>query len=146
MPNERDVYFLKTREDAVVPTYAHETDCCADLYSADDVIIKPMERKLVDTGVAVEMPEGFEIQIRPRSGLAWKNGVTVLNSPGTIDEAYRNSIKVMLINLGKAPYTICVGDRIAQAKLSPVYKMVFKEKVVLSDTDRGLTGFGDSGK
>lgn len=146
MSNERDVYFLKRRKGAVVPTYAHEADCCADLYSVDDVTIKPMERKLVDTGIAVEIPEGFEIQIRPRSGLAWKNGITVLNSPGTIDEPYRNSIKVMLINLGSVPYTIYVGDRIAQAKLSPVYKMVFKEKVVLSDTDRGLTGFGDSGK
>ena len=146
MSNEQDVYFLRMREDAKVPTYSHPTDCCADLYSADDVTIKPGERKLVDTGIAVEMPEGFEIQIRPRSGIAWNNGITVLNSPGTIDEPYRNSLKVILINLGDKPYTICVGDRIAQAKLSPVYKMNFIEKSSLSDTDRGLTGFGNTGK
>ena len=123
-----------------------QNDACCDLYSVENVTIKPMEVSLVDTGIAIEMPDGFEAQIRPRSGIAWKKGVTVLNSPGTIDAGYRNSIKVMLINFGKESHIIRVGDRIAQMKFSSVIQGFFIEKQELSSSDRGLGGFGSSGR
>lgn len=145
LANGLRIYFNKMRNNAVVPTYANPGDCCCDLYSADDVTINPGERKLIDTGISIELPEGFEAQIRPRSGLAWKYGITVLNSPGTIDEQYRNSIKVLLINHGAETFTIKEGDRIAQMKFSPTYTGYFLEKGALSDTIRGMSGFGDSG-
>lgn len=139
--------FYETRNDnAQEPTSAHSTDCCDDLYSAEEVTIKRFERKLVDTGIAIKLPEGFEAQIRPRSGNAWKHGLTVLNSPGTIDEEYTGNLKVILINLGEDDYTVKVGDRIAQIKYSPVYKGYYIKVDSLVKTSRGRTGFGDSGR
>lgn len=143
--NGLKVYFKKMHKDAVVPEYAKPGDCCCDLSSVEDVTIERFERKLIDTGIAMEIPEGFEVQIRPRSGNAWKNGLTVLNTPGTIDEGYRNSIKVIIINLGDKPYTIRKGDRIAQAKFSPYYVGYFIEKAELSSSERGLDGCGSTG-
>lgn len=144
--NGLKIFFKRTHEKAVVPGYAHRGDCCCDLCSVEDVTIKPMERKLIETGIAIEIPEGFEVQIRPRSGNAWKHGVTVLNSPGTVDEPYRNSLKILLINLGDKAYTIHAGDKIAQAKFSPVYVGYFIERQELSDTERGLNGWGSTGR
>lgn len=140
------IFYTKLNEDAVVPTYAHHADACCDLYSVEEVTIGRFERALIDTGIAIEIPEGFEVQIRPRSGNAYKKGITVLNSPGTIDSPYRNSLKVLLINLGEEEYTFKVGDRLAQAKFSPVYTGYFMEKQQLSDSDRGLGGFGSTGR
>lgn len=144
--NGLKVNFTKMHEDAIVPTYAKEGDCCCDLYSTEEVTIPRFGRVLVDTGIAVEIPEGFEVQIRPRSGNAWKYGITVLNSPGTVDQGYLNSLKVILINLGEDSYTIKKGDRIAQAKFSPYYTAYFFEVDKLSETERGLNGLGSTGK
>jgi dUTP pyrophosphatase len=144
--NNIRVYFTKLHEDAKVPTYAKEGDCCCDLYSLEDVKIKSKDWTLVDTGIAIELPQGFEAQIRSRSGNAFKHGVFVLNAPGTIDEGYRDSIRVILMNLGPLPYMVEKGDRIAQMKFSPVYKGYFLERTYLSDSDRGTGGFGHTGR
>ena len=146
LANGLKVFFKKLDDKAFIPTYAKDNDACCDLYSVEEVDIEPMEVKLVDTGIAIEMPDGFEAQIRPRSGNAWKHKITVLNSPGTIDAGYRNSIKVMLINFGKEKYTVNVGDRIAQMKFSPVIQGFFIEKQELSSSDRALGGFGSTGR
>lgn len=141
-----EVDFILKDELAKVPTKAHTHDCCYDLYSVESYTLKPMERKLIDTGIVIEMPNWMEGQIRPRSGLAYKHGITVLNGPGTIDAPFRSTWKVLLINLSHEEYEIKVGDRIAQVKFSPVVEVCFNEKKQESDTDRGITGFGDSGK
>ena len=140
------IKFKKTNKHAVAPTYAKEGDCGCDLYAIEDITIIPGQRKLVDTGIAIELPLGFEAQIRPRSGNSWKHGITVLNTPGTIDCGYRNSIKVMLINHGDDYFVIKRGDRIAQMKFSPVYTGVFVETEELSSTERGTGGFGSTGR
>lgn len=144
--NDLKILFKKLNKNAVTPTYAKIGDCCCDLYSIDDVTIIPGGRRLIDTGIAIELPSGFEAQIRPRSGNAWRQGVTVLNTPGTIDEGYRNSIKVILINHGDGYFTIKRGDRIAQMKFSPVYTGCFIEVDELSSTERGTDGVGSTGR
>jgi dUTP pyrophosphatase len=146
LANGLKIFYEITDENAVVPTYAHAGDCCCDLASVEEVTIKRFERKLIETGIAIEIPDGFEVQIRPRSGNAYKHGITVLNSPGTVDSQYRNSLKVLLINLGESDYTVHVGDRIAQAKFSPVYTGHFIRKEKLNDSSRGLNGWGSTGK
>ena len=145
MTNNLKIEFKKLNKDAVVPTYSKYGDCACDLYSVDTITIQPMDRVLVDTGIAIALPDGFEAQIRPRSGNAWKKGLTVLNSPGTIDFGYRNSLKVLLINLGKDEVSINTGDRVAQMKFSPVYKGHFIEVSDLSETERGTDGIGSTG-
>jgi len=111
------------------------------------VEILPMSRVLIETGLCFEIPCGYEVQIRPRSGLAIKSGVTVLNSPGTIDADYRGEVKIILINLGAQPYTVHRGDRIAQAVPAPVaYTAVLCEEIELSHTERHEGGFGSSGR
>jgi len=145
MINELKIKFKKLNKNAIVPTYAKYGDCACDLYSVEDVTINPMERKLIDTGIAIELPDGFEAQIRPRSGNAWKKGLTVLNTPGTIDFGWRDSLKVILINFSKDKTVIKVGDRIAQMKFSPVYKGNFIEVNELSETERGVNGIGSTG-
>jgi dUTP pyrophosphatase len=133
------------------PEYAHEGDSGFDLRAniAKPITITPMERTLVPTGLFFEIPPNFEIQIRPRSGLAWKEGITVLNTPGTIDAGYRGEIKIILINLGQETVTINHGDRIAQAVLSSVTaKQIVNINMVKSisnDTDRKDGGFGSTG-
>jgi dUTP pyrophosphatase len=118
-----------------------------DLVAAVDVplILAPFERALVPTGIAIALPEGYEAQVRPRSGLAAKHGVTVLNSPGTVDADYRGEIKVILINLGSEPFTIGRGDRIAQMVVAPVTRASLKEVYSLPPTARGEGGFGSTG-
>ena len=108
--------------------------------------LDPMHRAVVPTGLRVEIPVGFEMQIRPRSGLALKHGITLPNTPGTIDSDYRGPLGVALINLGAEPYVIRHGDRIAQMVVAPVIQVVFQEVDALSDTARGAGGFGSTGK
>jgi dUTP pyrophosphatase len=115
-------------------------------YLNETIQLKPLQRTLVPTGLFMEIPVGFEVQIRPRSGLAAKNGVTVLNSPGTIDADYRGEIKVILINLSNEDFTIANGDRIAQMIVAPVTQAKWNITTELSETDRGVGGFGSTGK
>lgn len=131
---------------ARLPVKAHPSDAGYDLASCEHVTILPKQWKIVDTGLKFEIPEGHEVQIRPRSGLAAKKGVTVLNTPGTIDQNYRNNIKIILINHGEYPFEIAPGDRIAQAVLAPVVQSEIVEVTTeLSKTDRGTNGFGSTG-
>jgi dUTP pyrophosphatase len=118
-----------------------------DLYACltEPLILKPMERALIPTGIFIEVPEGCEAQVRPRSGLAIKNGITVLNTPGTIDADYRGEVKVILINLSHEPFTIQNGDRIAQMVIAKYEKIEWNQVEQLSDTERGAGGFGSSG-
>ena len=135
-------------EGVKIPEYktcgAAGADVCACI--KEDIILKKGERALVPTGLFFEIPEGYEIQVRPRSGLAFKNGVTVLNSPGTIDSDYRGELKVLLINLGNDDFVIKNGERIAQIVVSPVTIGLFELSSCLSETQRGEGGFGSTGK
>lgn len=130
-----------------LPAYQTEhaagLDLCAFL--AEPICLKPMERVLIPTGLFIEIPEGYEAQIRPRSGLALKHGITVLNSPGTIDADYRGEVKVLLINLGSEPFTIQSGERIAQMVVSAYAQIKWLEVTVLSQTVRGTGGYGSTG-
>ena len=112
----------------------------------ESITLNPLERALVPTGLYVELPEGHEMQIRPRSGLAAKHGITVLNSPGTIDADYRGEIKVILVNLSNTPFVIEPGERIAQLVITPFLAASFEETDELSDTVRGVGGFGSTGR
>ena len=131
---------------AQIPAYQTEEAAGFDLHSVEDVVIAPNERKLIGTGLSMEIPKGYEIQIRPRSGLAYKHGITVLNSPGTIDSDYRGEIKVLLINHSNEDFEIKVGERIAQAVIKEVIQATFEEVEELNDTTRGTGGFGSTGK
>ena len=131
---------------AEIPQYQTEESAGFDLHSVDDVILKPFERKLIATGISFEIPKGYEIQIRPRSGLAYKHGITVLNSPGTIDSDYRGEIKILLINHSDEDFEIKVGERVAQAVIQKVYQASFEEVEDLNSTVRGVAGFGSTGK
>lgn len=131
-----------------LPSYATEHAAGADLRAAvsEEVIIQPGERALIPTGIAMALPDGFEAQIRPRSGLALKHGITVLNTPGTIDADYRGEVGIILINHGDLPFHIHRGDRIAQMIIAPFVQAAWQESDTLSETDRGAGGFGSSGK
>lgn len=109
-------------------------------------VLRPMERRVVPTGLRVAIPEGYEVQIRPRSGLALKHGISLPNTPGTIDSDYRGSLGVLLINFGEAPFVIAHGDRIAQMIVAPVVRAVFEAVDALSETLRGTGGFGSTGR
>ena len=129
-----------------MPTKAHTSDAGYDLASCEHVTILPKQWKIVDTGIKFEIPEGYEIQIRPRSGLAAKKGITVLNTPGTIDSNYCNTIKIILINHGEYPFDIAPGDRIAQAIMAPVLNSIIKEIDYAPTSDkRGDAGLGSTG-
>ena len=130
-----------------LPRYETMLSAGMDLRASLDssAIIKPMERKLVPTGLFLELPVGFEAQIRPRSGLALKHGITVLNSPGTIDADYRGEIKILLINLSNADFVINHGERIAQMVIAPHAQVNWEEVEVLSETGRGQGGYGHTG-
>ncbi|PZX19410.1 dUTP pyrophosphatase [Breznakibacter xylanolyticus] len=110
------------------------------------VVLKPLQRVLIPTGLYMQLPEGFEAQIRPRSGLAFKHGITVLNSPGTIDADYRGEIGIILINLSNEDFTIHDGERICQMIVAPYTRVDWTNVEVLSDTERGIGGFGHTGK
>lgn len=131
-----------------LPAYETASSAGMDLraFVDADVVLKPFERKLIPTGLYIELPEGYEAQIRPRSGLAIKSGITVLNSPGTIDADYRGEIKVILINLSQEDFTIKSGDRICQMVIAKHEKAEFVEVNEISETERGAGGFGHTGK
>jgi dUTP pyrophosphatase len=128
-----------------LPAYATEGAAGMDVVSAEDVTIAPGERHAVATGLALAIPQGYEIQVRPRSGLALKHGITVPNTPGTIDSDYRGELKVILINLGTEPFVIQRGDRVAQLVLAPVVQAAWEEVAELDATERGEGGFGSTG-
>jgi dUTP pyrophosphatase len=127
------------------PAYATAHAAGMDVVSAEDVTIPPHGRHAVATGFAMAIPEGYEVQVRPRSGLALKHGISLPNTPGTIDADYRGEVKVILINLGEAPFVIARGDRIAQLVAAPVQLATFAEVADLDDTARGAGGFGSTG-
>lgn len=131
--------------DAVMPKYQTEGAAGFDLHSVVDKVIRPKERVLIETGLAFEVPYGFEVQIRPRSGLALKYGISVLNSPGTIDSDYRGEIKVLLINHSNEDFKVKIGDRIAQAVFAQVTQAHFVLSEDLSQTLRNQEGFGSTG-
>lgn len=146
----RKIYIknISSKLDFKLPNYESEGAAGMDL-SADidsDIIIKPLERSLIPTGIAISLPEDLEAQIRPRSGLAIKHGITLLNSPGTIDSDYRGEIKVILVNLSNDNYTVKPYDRIAQIIISQFVKAEFEIAENLDETDRGNSGFGSTGK
>ncbi|MBC6713380.1 dUTP diphosphatase [Treponema sp. Marseille-Q3903] len=132
---------------AIIPEYKTSGAAGADLCALLDspLVIKHGKSAIIPTGLFFEIPEGYEIQVRPRSGLAAKNGVTVLNTPGTIDSDYRGEIKVILINLGENDFTVSCGDRIAQMIIAPVTQASFSICENLSQTERGTGGFGSTG-
>lgn len=134
--------------DIPLPSYSTPGSAGLDVRAAvaDELIILPGEIKLVPTNLSVEIPEGFEIQVRPRSGLAAKHGISIPNAPGTIDSDYRGEIKIILINLGKEDFKILRGDRIAQLVVSKVYKADFVVSDDLLESSRGSGGFGHTGK
>jgi dUTP pyrophosphatase len=130
---------------AVVPSFARPGDAGMDLCASVEMRIAPGEWKLVPTGIAIELPPQTEAQVRPRSGLALKHGVTVLNAPGTIDEGYRGEVGVILINHGREPFDVNAGARIAQLVVLPRLSVEVLDADALTDTERGAGGFGSSG-
>lgn len=144
---ERIDVFIKTRDGAAIPAYATDHSSGVDLCALVDepLVLSPMARALVPTGLFVGIPEGFEAEVRPRSGIAYKHGVTVLNTPGTIDSDYRGEVKVILINLGSEPFMIHKGDRIAQMVFKKLARVEFRQVADLTDTFRGHGGFGSTG-
>lgn len=138
---------IVAEEGAIIPEYksvgAAGCDVCAFL--SEPLVLEPGEYAAIPTGLSMEIPVGFEVQVRPRSGLAAKNGITVLNSPGTIDSDYRGEVKIILINHGNSPFAINNGDRIAQLVVASVSSAIFVEVDSLSETDRGQGGFGSTG-
>ena len=141
------VRFQIVRQGARLPVYATEGSAGCDLYACieQDLVLKPMERKLVPTGLAMALPQGVEAQVRPRSGLAIKKGITVLNAPGTIDSDYRGEVQVILINLGREDFLIKPGDRIAQMVICQYKQPSFQVCESLDETKRGWKGFGSTG-
>ena len=137
---------LPNNEDLPLPAYETAGAAGMDLRAAEGVTLKPGARHLVPTGLSIALPQGFEAQVRPRSGLAVKHGVTVLNSPGTIDSDYRGEVKVPLINHGRDDFIIARGDRIAQMVIAPVVQISWTEVSALDETARGTGGFGSSGQ
>lgn len=135
----------RVHKDAILPRYAHESDAGMDLCSVEEKIIKPRETVLIKTGIIIELPKDTEAQVRPRSGLALKNSITVLNSPGTVDEGYRGEIGVILINHGKDDFKIEKGMRIAQMVIKPIIKVNVIEVKEVNDSDRMANGFGSTG-
>ena len=131
-----------------LPAYATQQSAGMDLMAAieGELVLAPGKRAIVPSGLAIALPAGFEAQVRPRSGLAAKNGVTVLNSPGTIDADYRGEIKVILVNLGDQPVTLARGERIAQMVVAPVTRIRLNEVKTLNNSARGTGGFGSTGR
>jgi dUTP pyrophosphatase len=147
--NMIDLQFKKLphARDLPLPTYESKFAAGLDLRAAlkNPVHLKPGKRALIPTGLKIALPEGYEAQVRPRSGLAWRSGITMLNTPGTIDADYRGEIKVLAVNLGEAPFTINHGDRIAQMVIAPVQQCRITEVKQLPKTLRGEGGFGSTG-
>ena len=137
--------FKRIHSDAVLPAYAHPSDAGMDVRSVADLVIPAGGRALVPTGLVAIIPPMYEIQVRPRSGLALKHGVTVLNTPGTIDSGYRGEIGVILANFGDREFSVSKGDKVAQLVFAPVVQPEIEETDTIDDTDRGAGGFGSTG-
>lgn len=145
--NTIKIKFFEHGKDLGMPHYMTEGSAGVDLRAAinEMIVLKPMERRLIPTGFAIALPNNFEAQVRPRSGLAYKNGITVLNSPGTIDSDYRGEVKVLLINLGNEDFVIERGERIAQMIIQKCEKVIFSVVDELDKTDRSSGGYGSTG-
>lgn len=139
--------FYKANSLVNIPKYQTSGSAGADIsaFLEKDIVLLPGEYKAIPTGLFLQIPQAYEIQIRPRSGLAFNHGISVLNSPGTIDSDYRGEVKVLLINHGKEPFVIKNGDRIAQMIVSPVLQVSFESKDILDETKRNGGGFGSTG-
>ena len=137
--------FKRIHPDATLPAYAHASDAGMDVRSVEDLTIPAGRRALVHTGLVMELPLGYEAQVRPRSGLALKHGITVLNTPGTIDAGYRGEVGVILANFGEADFVVKKGDKIAQIVIAPVTQPEIVEVADVTATDRGAGGFGSTG-
>lgn len=138
---------LEHGADLPLPEYATKQAAGVDLIAAidADIVLKPLSRQIIPTGISIALPDGYEAQIRPRSGLALKHGITLLNTPGTIDADYRGEIKALFINLGQEDFVITRGMRIAQMVIAPVVQVAWKEVDTLDDTARSANGFGSTG-
>ena len=136
---------IKRNADAKTPTYAHKGDSGMDIYSSEEYLLKPMERKLISTGIKIAVPFGYEAQIRPKSGLAIEHGITHANCIGTIDSSYRGEIKVPMINLSSTPYKIEKGKKIGQIVFAKVEEAALEEVKDLGETTRNEGGFGSTG-
>jgi dUTP pyrophosphatase len=141
-----EVKRLSSGEGLPLPSYASEGAAGLDVVAAEDLTLAPGARHAVATGFAIAIPAGYEVQVRPRSGLALKHGITCLNTPGTIDSDYRGEVKVILANLGDAPFEVRRGERIAQLVPAPVLRAAFREVDELGATERGCGGFGSTGR
>ncbi len=140
-----DIKFKKLNSQSIIPEYMSNFASGADIYACEELLIEPGDIKLVSTGFSMAIPEGFEGQIRPRSGLALTHGISVLNSPGTIDSDYRGEVKVILINMGKKAFTVKHGDRIAQLVITEAVRASFQTVDQLDETQRSEGGFGHTG-
>ena len=138
---------LKNTSSNELPSYATAGAAGLDIRAnlTEAITLQPLERRLIPTGLYLEIPEGCEVQIRPRSGLAFKNGITVLNAPGTIDADYRGEVGVLLINLSNEAFVVEPGERVAQMVVAPYVQATWEETIALSETDRGAGGFGSTG-
>ena len=143
---EIELQRLAHGEGLPVPSYATDGAAGLDVVAAEELMLAPGQRHAVATGFAIAIPPGYEVQVRPRSGLALKHGITCLNTPGTIDEDYRGEVKVILANLGNEPFAVKRGERIAQLVPAPVVKAEFREVDALGETQRGAGGFGSTGR
>jgi dUTP pyrophosphatase len=146
MPVSVSIFRTERAKEFPLPAYATPASAGVDLRSTEKRVLRPGERALISTGVSIALPVGYEAQVRPRSGLALKHGITLPNSPGTIDADYRGEIKVILLNLGEAPVAIEPGDRIAQMIVAPVSQVEWAEVDALDETERSTGGFGSTGK
>ena len=147
-PIRVDIFLEPHAEDLPLPAYETEHAAGMDLRAAisESVVLAPRERRLLPTGIRIALPPGAEAQVRPRSGLAAKHGISMVNAPGTIDADYRGEIKVVLINHGPEPFTVRRGDRIAQLVIAPVLRAELHQVDALEETSRGTGGFGHTGK
>jgi dUTP pyrophosphatase len=146
--NKLNLSYTKISEDTIDPQYAYESDSGFDLSSTEEIHFSPFERKLVSTGLSFDIPEGYEIQVRTKSGLAINQGLMVLNSPGTVDQGYTGEVKVILMNMNNMNTTVAKGQKIAQAVLSPVVCGKWVNLVLLeniNEKERGSNGFGSTG-
>ncbi len=145
--NKLEVTIQRLSPEARIPAYAHDGDAGVDLYSTVDKVLRPGERALIPTGLKLAIPHGYEGQVRPKSGLALKHGLTVLNTPGTVDAPYRGEVGVILINLDpKTPYEVKKGEKVAQMVFNKVEYASFTEAKELAETTRGAGGFGSTGR
>lgn len=143
--NTFNLKVVKIHKDAILPNYAHPGDAGLDIYSVEEKVLNPGERALIKTGIKIELPRNTEAQMRPRSGLALKHGISLVNSPGTIDEGYRGEIGVIVINHGNEVFKVEKGMKICQMVINPIWTVNVQEVQELDDTERGTGGFGSTG-